>query len=69
MTSAALREGGKELLSTGGRLAETLAASSASMAELSRIKERLQGQAEELFTTRRSGSKPFYLAADRHDAG
>jgi uncharacterized protein YhaN len=68
MTASALREGGEELLSAGGRLAETLAASSAGMAELSRIKDKLQGQAEELFTTRRSGGKPFYLAADRREA-
>ena len=68
LTAKALREGGEDLLSAGGRLAETLAASSAGMAELSRVKDRLQGQAEELFTTRRSSNKPFYLAADRRDA-
>jgi uncharacterized protein YhaN len=68
MTAAALRAGGEELLSAGGRLAETLAASSAGMTQLSRVRERLQGQAEDLFTTRRVGSKPFYLAVDRRDA-
>ncbi|MCP9629434.1 AAA family ATPase [Rhodopseudomonas palustris] len=68
MTALALREGGDELLSAGGRLAETLAASSAGMAELSRIKDRLQQQADELFTPRKSASKPFYVAAERRDA-
>ncbi|WP_022720553.1 YhaN family protein [Rhodopseudomonas sp. B29] len=68
MTSQALREGGTKLISAGGDLAETLAASSAGMAELSRIKDRLQQQADDLFTPRKSGSKPFYLAADRRDA-
>lgn len=68
MTAQALREGGSKLLSVGGDLAETLAASSAGMAELSRIKDRLQQQADELFTPRKSASKPFYLAADRRDA-
>lgn len=68
MTAQALREGGDELLGAGGRLAETLAASSAGMAELSRIKDRLQQQADELFTSRKSASKPFYLAAERRDA-
>ncbi|WP_346294700.1 AAA family ATPase [Rhodopseudomonas sp. P1] len=68
MTSQALREGGTKLISAGGDLAETLASSSAGMAELSRIKDRLQQQADELFTPRKSGSKPFYLAADRRDA-
>ncbi|MGX7743711.1 AAA family ATPase [Rhodopseudomonas parapalustris] len=68
MTAQALREGGTKLLSAGGDLAETLAASSAGMAELSRIKDRLQQQADDLFTPRKSASKPFYLAADRRDA-
>jgi hypothetical protein len=63
-----LRQGGEDLLSAGGRLAETLAASSAGMMALSRVKDRLQSEADELFTTRRSGSKLFYLAADRRDA-
>jgi uncharacterized protein YhaN len=68
LTAKALREGGEELLSAGGRLAETLAASSAGMTALSRVKDRLQSEADDLFTTRRSGSKLFYLAADRRDA-
>ncbi|MCG6205794.1 AAA family ATPase [Rhodopseudomonas sp. HC1] len=68
MTAPALRAGGDELLGAGGRLAETLAASSAGMAELSRIKDRLQQQADELFTPRKSAGKPFYLAAERRDA-
>ena len=67
LTARALRDGGEELLSAGGRLAETLAASSAGMTALSRIKERLQSEADELFTPRKSGSKPFYVAADRRD--
>lgn len=67
MTAPALRLGGDELLSAGGRLAETLAASSAGMAELSRIKDRLQQQADELFTARKSAGKPFYLAAERRE--
>lgn len=67
LTAKALREGGEDLLSAGGRLAETLAASSAGMTALSRVKDRLQSEAEDLFTMRRSGSKPFYLAADRRD--
>lgn len=68
MTAAALRAGGEELLSAGGRLAETLAASSAGMAGLSSVQENLQKSADELFTsTRRSSGKPFYSASDRRD--
>lgn len=67
LTAEALREGGHELLNAGGRLAETLAASSAGMAALSQTRLRLQSQADELFMPRKSGSKPFYLAAERRD--
>ena len=68
LTARALREGGEELLSAGGRLAETLAASSAGMTALSRLKDRLQIEADDLFTPRKSGSKQFYVATDRRDA-
>ena len=67
MTARALRDGGAELLKAGGRLAETLAAGSAGMTALSRIKERLQSEADDLFTPRRSSAKPFYIAAERRD--
>ena len=68
LTARALREGGEELLSAGGRLAETLAASSAGMTALSRVKDRLQTEADELFTKTRSIKREFYIAADRRDA-
>ncbi|HEY0331023.1 MAG TPA: AAA family ATPase [Rhodopseudomonas sp.] len=68
LTAQALREGGHDLLTAGGRLAETLAASSAGMASLSQTRLRLQSEADELFMPRKSGSKPFYLAAERRDA-
>ncbi|MDB5500790.1 MAG: hypothetical protein JWR89_692, partial [Tardiphaga sp.] len=67
LTAQALRIGGSELLHAGGSLAETLAASSAGLTVLSRIRDRLKGEADDLFTSRKSASKPFYVAADRHD--
>lgn len=67
MTAQSLRDGGGELLSAGGRLAETLAAGSAGMTGLSQLKDRLQTEADALFTARKSGSKPFYLAGERWD--
>ncbi len=67
LTAQALRDGGEELLDAGGRLAETLAASSASMTALSKARGRLQTEADELFTPRKSAGKPFYAAADRRD--
>jgi len=68
LTAQALRDGGEDLLRAGGRLAETLAASSAGMTALSQLREKLQGEADDLFTPRKSAGKPFYLAADRRDS-
>jgi uncharacterized protein YhaN len=67
LTSRALREGGDELLEAGGRLAETLAASSARLSALSRLRAMLESEADALFGARRSAGKAFYVAADRHD--
>ena len=67
LTAQALRAGGRDLLKAGGGLAETLAASSAGLAKLSALREKLVGEADALFTTRRSAGKAFYLALDRHE--
>lgn len=67
LTAQALRDGGEDLLSADGRLAETLAASSAGMSALSHVREKLQREADDLFTQRKSAGKPFYVAADRRD--
>lgn len=68
LTAQALREGGHRLLNVGGDLAESLAASSAGMTALSRLRVELQDEADELFTPRRSAGKPFYLASERREA-
>lgn len=65
LTSRALREGGHELLKAGGRLAETLAASSARLAALSRLRAQLETEADALFGPRRAASKEFYAAEAR----
>ena len=67
LTAQALREGGEDLLNAGGRLAETLAASSAGMTALSHVQAKLQTEGDQLFTPRKSAGKPFYVAADRRD--
>ncbi|BBU62116.1 hypothetical protein MSC49_20510 [Methylosinus sp. C49] len=67
LTARALREGGQELLKAGGRLAETLAASSAQLSALSRLRARLDAEAEALFGARRAASKEFYIADARFD--
>ena len=68
LTAEALRRGGDALVEAGGRLAETLAASSAGLSALARARQRLDQEADELFAPRRSESRTFYVAADRHAA-
>lgn len=67
LTAEALRRGSEELLTAGGRLAETLAASSAGMSALSELTSRLKMEADEIFTSRKSGTRLFYVATDRRD--
>jgi uncharacterized protein YhaN len=68
LTTAELRDGGKRLLEAGGRLAETLAASSAGLTTLSRLRDSLSAEADALFAPRKSAARAFYVALDRHDA-
>jgi chromosome segregation protein len=65
LTSESLRAGGRELLRAGGRLAETLAASSAQLSALAQLRARLTAEADELFGPRRS-RKAFYDAYDQY---
>ena len=62
-----MRQGGAELLKAGGKLAETLATGSAGLSALSALREIIAGEAEGLFSVRRSGSKEFYAALSRHE--
>lgn len=65
LTAEALRSGGQALLAAGGRLAETLAAGSAALSALNRIRARLQEEADAIYTT--SGrARPLNLAIDRY---
>lgn len=64
LDAQALRDGGKAILDAEGNLAETLAAGSSGLLALNRLKTRLQNEADDLFTSRRSASKPFYAAVD-----
>ncbi|SFK10635.1 YhaN family protein [Methylocapsa palsarum] len=66
LTADTLRKGGNELLSAGGRLAETLAAASAGVSSLARAGARLQTDSEALFSPRKVASKEFYIADVRY---
>lgn len=67
LTAQALREGGEALLRAGGGLAETLAAGSAGLSSLSRLRAKLADEADALFKTHKTKSLPFYSARDRYD--
>ena len=68
LTARALREGGEAVLKAGGALAETLAAGSSGLSALVKLRERLAGEAGDLFTPRRSAGKAFYVALDSYEA-
>jgi uncharacterized protein YhaN len=59
-----LREGGDALLQAGGALSETLAAGSAGLGALVKLRDRLEEEAGKLFTPRKSEGKEFYVALD-----
>lgn len=67
LTSDSLRAGGYNLLTADGDLAETLAAGSAGLSALNRLKTQLQAGADEIFAIRKSEAKPFYKALDSYD--
>ncbi|HEY8138672.1 MAG TPA: AAA family ATPase, partial [Methylocystis sp.] len=66
LTAEALRKGGQELLKAGGRLAETLAASSARLSMLANLRARLDAEAEELFAPS-ARTKPFNTLFRQHE--
>jgi uncharacterized protein YhaN len=69
LSQRSLREGGEALLRAGGKLAETLAAGSASLGALNTARRRLDEEANELFTPeRRLRGKKLYEAIERHAA-
>ena len=68
LNAEALRKRGRALLAAGGALAETLAAGSANLSALVKLRDQLGGEADALFTPRRSSGKAFYIALDAYEA-
>ncbi len=66
LTAEALRAGGRDLLAAGGKLAETLAASSTQLSALARLRAKLEAEADGLFGARRAEGKEFYAALKQH---
>lgn len=60
-----LRQGGRELLNSGGILADALLAAAGGLREASALHRALEQERDVLAPTRRTASRPFYVALDR----
>jgi uncharacterized protein YhaN len=59
-----LRQGGRELLSSGGILADALLAAAGGLREASALQRVLEHERDALAPTRKTASRPFYIALD-----
>lgn len=60
-----LRQGGRDLLSSGGALADALLAAAGGLREASALRRTLEDERDKLAPQRRAASRPFYAALDR----
>nr|WP_245216077.1 AAA family ATPase [Pararoseomonas baculiformis] len=60
-----LRQGGRDLLSSGGALADALLAASGGLREASALRRGLEEERDRLAPQRRTATRPFYAALDR----
>ncbi|WP_338661302.1 AAA family ATPase [Pararoseomonas sp. SCSIO 73927] len=60
-----LRQGGRELLTSGGILADALLAAAGGLREASSLHRALEGERDALAPPRKTASRPFYVALDR----
>ncbi|MCR0982637.1 AAA family ATPase [Roseomonas populi] len=64
-----LRQGGRELLQSGGALAEALLAAAGGLREASALRRSLEEERDKLAPLRRVATRPFYTALDRWTEG
>ena len=60
-----LRQGGRELLSSGGALADALLAAAGGLREASLLRRSLEEERDRLAPLRKTAQRPFYAALDR----
>lgn len=60
-----LRQGGRDLLSSGGTLADALIAAAGGLREASVLRRSLDDERDRLAPTRKTASRPFYVALER----
>ncbi|TPG61097.1 hypothetical protein EAH89_00580 [Roseomonas nepalensis] len=60
-----LRQGGRDLLSSGGALADALLAAAGGLREATALRRSLEEERDRLAPTRKTAQRPFYLALER----
>ena len=60
-----LRQGGRDLLSSGGALADALLAAAGGLREASALRRTLEEERDRLAPVRKTATRPFYVALDR----
>ncbi len=60
-----LRQGGRDLLSSGGMLADALLAAAGGLREASALRRSLEEERDQLAPLRKTAQRPFYLALER----
>ncbi|WP_043833793.1 AAA family ATPase [Muricoccus aerilatus] len=60
-----LRQGGRDLLSSGGALADALLAAAGGVREASALRRNLEEERDRLAPTRKTAQRPFYIALER----
>ena len=63
-----LRRGGASLLGGGGEVGQALFSAASGLTGAAALLQKLEAEAEALYTRRRSATKPFYVALDAHKA-
>ena len=68
MDSARLRLGGEEMATGDGEIGRLLFSAASGLTGLTRLRKSLDGEADAIFSQRKSKDRAFYQALDRHEA-
>ncbi|EJC80687.1 hypothetical protein Rleg4DRAFT_2324 [Rhizobium leguminosarum bv. trifolii WSM2297] len=68
MDSARLRQGGEEMATGDGEIGRLLFSAASGLTGLTQLRKSLDGEADAIFSQRKSKDRAFYQALDRHEA-
>lgn len=68
MDSARLRHGGEEMATGDGEIGRLLFSAASGLTGLTQLRKSLDGEADAIFSQRKSKDRAFYQALDRHEA-